>query len=135
MTDWDPEGQMIPQVAGRTLINDFCVNARDLEIIPAGVTREQIERYHLQPQNFAKEGSSNRQWFIRRNGGNAAVYELEALRPPDMQADLDKIIRGVLDIDLFNREVATEREESPYLEACRTKAIEAMRGLADDEEE
>jgi hypothetical protein len=131
LADWDPEGEMIPQVGGRTLVDDFGVDEGALRIIKAGVTREQIDRYRLQQQNFAKETSSNHDWFVERNGGDDAVYELEALDPPDMLGDLDNVIRSVLDLDLFNREVAAEREEAAYLEAARARAAEALHGLGE----
>jgi hypothetical protein len=131
LSDFDPEGEMIPQVAARTLRDDFGVDEGRLTIIKAGVTREQVRRYRLPPMNFAKEWSSNFDWFVRRNGGDASVYELEALDPPDMQSDLDNVLRGVLDLDLFNREVASEGQEAAYLEAARRKVREALRGLAD----
>jgi hypothetical protein len=132
LSDFDPEGEMIPHVGGRTLINDFGVRRENLEIIKAGVKREQIERYGLQPQNFAKETSSNRDWFVERNSGDDTVYELEALDPADMLHDLEDVIRNVLDLDLFNKEVAAEREESPRLEVARGKAIEVLRRLGWD---
>ena len=132
LSDFDPEGEMIPHVGGRTLRDDFFEDPEaPLTIIKAGVTREQIARHRLPPQNFAKESSSNRDWFVARNGSDDAVYELEALDPPDMLRDLDDIIRSVLDLDLFNREVAREREEAAYLEAARTRAVEALRGLGE----
>jgi hypothetical protein len=127
LSDYDPEGEMIPQVGGRTLRDDFGVD--DLTIIKAGVTREQIAKYSLPPQNFAKETSSNYDWFVERKGGRDTVYELEALNPVDMLRDLETVIQSVLDIDLFNREVRAEREESVYLEAARKRAGEALRGL------
>ena len=68
LSDYDPEGEMIPQVGGRTLRDDFGVPEEDLSIIKAGVTREQIRKYGLPPQNFAKEHSSNLDWFVKRNG-------------------------------------------------------------------
>jgi hypothetical protein len=113
LSDFDPEGEMIPHVGGRTLRDDFGVE--DVTIIKAGVTRDQIEEYQLPPQNFAKESSSNYDWFVERNGGDNTVYELEALHPEQMIRDLDNVIRSVLDIDLFNREVAAERDEAVYL--------------------
>jgi hypothetical protein len=129
LSDWDPEGEMIPQVGGRTLRDDFGIG--DLTIIKAGVTREQIERYELPAQNFAKDSSSNFKWFVDRNDGDDAVYELEALDPPDMLDDLDHVIRSVIDIELFNREVQTEREEAPYLEAMRRITLDALKGVID----
>jgi hypothetical protein len=116
LSDHDPEGEMIAQVGGRTLRDDFHVKA---EIIKAGVTRKQIEKYHLPPMNFAKETSSNYAWYIERNGGDDTVWELEALPPEDMLNDLDEIVRSIIDIDLFNREVALENDEVVYLEATR----------------
>ena len=129
LSDYDPEGEMIPQVGGRTLRDDFGVE--HFEIIKAGVTREQIGRYDLPPQNFAKEKSSNYDWFVARNGGDNTVYELEALNPDDMLRDLDDIIRKVIDVDLFNREVEAERQEAAYLEAARARAAAALKGLGE----
>ena len=95
------------------------------------MTREQIDKYHLPPKNFAKETSSNHDWFVNRNGGDDTVYELEALEPEDMLRDLDNVIRSIIDIDLFNREVATEQEEAVYLQAARTRAADALKGLGE----
>jgi hypothetical protein len=131
LSDFDPEGEMIPQVGGRTLRDDFDVPPEKLAIIKAGVTRQQIQTYNLPSQNFAKETSSNHQWFVNRNGGDDAVYELEALDPKHMLGELEKVVRSVLDMDLFNREAAIEQEEAPYLAACKKKLIEALRGVGE----
>ena len=129
LSDFDPEGEMIPIVGGRTLRDDFDVDK--CTIIKAGVTREQIDLHDLPPMNFAKESSPNFKWFLDRNYGDSNVYELEALEPEVMLEDLDAVIRGVLDIDLFNREVEREAEEAVFLEAARKRAVEAIKGLAD----
>jgi hypothetical protein len=129
LSDFDPEGEMIPIVGGRTLRDDFGVSA--LQIIKAGVTREQINDYSLPPMNFAKETSPNFNWFCNRNDGDSNVYELEALEPEVMLDDLNKVIQGVIDVDLFNREVEKEANEAAYLEACRKTAMEAMKDIAD----
>jgi hypothetical protein len=132
LSDFDPEGEMIPQVGGRTLRDDFNVDDDDLEIIKAGVTREQIDKYDLPPQNFAKETSSNYEWFVERNGGDETVYELEALDPEDMLRDLENVIQSVIDIDLFNGEAEAEQGEAAYLEAARKTAVEALKGLGEE---
>jgi hypothetical protein len=115
LSDFDSEGEMIPQVGGRTLRDDFGVE--DLAVIKAGVTREQIDRDDLPPMAFAKEASSNRKWFTERNNGDSTVWELEALNPEDMLNDLDKAIRSVLDIDLFEQEIAEQDREEVWLES------------------
>jgi hypothetical protein len=127
LSDFDPEGEMIPQVGGRTLRDDFGVT--DLQIIKAGVTREQVEEYRLPPQNFAKETSSNYEWFLGRNRGDDTVYELEALEPEAMLRDLEDVIRSVLDIDLFNREATIEQQEAVHLVAMQRAAAKALKGL------
>ena len=129
LSDFDPEGEQIPHSAGRILRDDFGLSDEELTVIKAGVTREQIERYNLPPQNFAKETSSNHQWFVDRNSGSDTVWELEALEPEDMLADLEEAIRGVLDLELFNAEVDRENDEAVHLEAARRTAAEALSGL------
>lgn len=127
LSDFDPEGEMIPQVGGRTLRDDFGV--KNFDIIKAGVTRQQIEEHELPAQNVAKESSSNHDWFVARNNGDDAVYELEALEPEVMLDDLETVITSTLDMDLFNLEAQAEQEESSYLEAARNSAKEALKGL------
>lgn len=127
LSDFDPEGEMIPQVGGRTLRDDFGVG--DFDIVKSGVTREQIDRYQLAPQNFAKETSSNHHWFVERNDGQNAVFELEALQPEDMLRDLESTITSVLDMQLFNLEAQREKEEADYLKAARLEAQKALRGI------
>jgi hypothetical protein len=129
LADFDPEGEMIPQVGGRTLRDDFGVD--DFDVIKAGVTREQIARYGLPAQNFAKESSSNHQWFVDRNQGDDSVYELEALDPANMLRDLEGVIQSVIDLKLFNREAAIEKDEAAYLAAVRKTAADALKGLGD----
>jgi hypothetical protein len=131
LSDYDPEGEMIPIVGGRTLRDDFGVPENRLKIIKAGVTREQVERYGLPPQNFAKDSSSNYDWFLARNGGDKTVWELEALDPEDMLRDLDNVILSLIDTDLYDLEVEAEAKDAAYLEAARKAALEALKGIAD----
>lgn len=132
LSDYDPEGEMIPQVGGRTLRDDFGIRSSRFDIIKAGVTREQITANDLPTQNFAKESSSNYDWFVNRNDGDESVYELEALDPQVMLDDLDEVIRSVIDVDAFNAEVEIEREEAVYIQQASRAAHEALKGLLDD---
>jgi hypothetical protein len=129
LSDYDPEGERIPHVAGQTLRDDFGVP--DPTIVKAGVTPEQIEQHNLPPNNLAKEDSSLWKWFVERNGGDDTVHELEALDPEDLLADLDEVIRSVIDVDLFNRELDAEEREAAHLESIRPAAVNALKGLAD----
>jgi hypothetical protein len=98
LSDYDPEGEWIPHVGGRTLRDDFGVDEQDLAIIKLGVRRDQVDKYNLPPMNFAKEGSKLRQWFVHRNGGDDTVWELEAVEPENMLGDLDEDIRKVIGV-------------------------------------
>jgi hypothetical protein len=131
LSDYDPEGELIPIVGARTLRDDFGMDPDKFDIVKAGVTEHQIHKYHLPPQNFAKESSPNYDWFVKRNNGNDAVYELEALEPQNMMDDLESVIQAVIDIDLFNREATIEQEEAVYLDAARKAAMEALKGLGE----
>lgn len=129
LSDFDPEGERIPHVAGQTLRDDFGVSGSDLTIVKAGVTRGQIREYNLPPMNFAKESSSNYDWFVERNRGADTVWELEALNPDRMIGDLERVVQSAIDLDLFNAEAAIEQQECPFLEATRTQLQEAIRDV------
>jgi ParB-like nuclease domain len=130
LSDYDPEGEMIVQAAGRTL-HELGVEECDLTVIKAAVTRVQIEKYDLPEQNFAKESSSNYDWFVARNKGDDSVYELEAMQPEIMLRELDAIICSVIDLDLFEREVQAETEEAAYLEAMQKTVAELLKGIGE----
>jgi hypothetical protein len=131
LSDFDPEGELIPLVGGRTLRDDFGLDEEEFKIIKSGVTRDQITKYNLPAQNFAKEKSKSFKWFVHRNGGDRTVWELEAMDPENMLNDLELDIRSVLDLDLFEREVQAEEEEIPHLEAARTIFLNALKGLVE----
>jgi hypothetical protein len=125
-SDYDPEGEMIPHDAGRHFRDDFGVPEENVAIIKAGVTRQQITHYGLQPMNFAKETSSNTPWFVERNGNDASVYELEALEPENMLRDLNRVILRVLDLRAFTREEERQAEDRERLGEARERADEAL---------
>jgi hypothetical protein len=125
LSDQDPEGCFIPHDAGRRLRDDFGIST--VRIFPAAVTREQIERLGLQSNNTAKEKSSHYEWFVERNDGDDTTWELEAMEPENLQADLDHVIRSVIETDLFNKEVATEKEELKAVARTRQVAVKAIK--------
>jgi hypothetical protein len=128
LTDFDPAGERMVQCAGQTLRDDFDI--AKLTIIKAGVTRKQVEKYNLPTQSFAKEtDEANLKWFLARNNGDKRVWELEALEPEAMMSDLDEVIRNVIDIDLYNAEVAKQEEDEEALADLREKVIRALTGI------
>jgi hypothetical protein len=130
LTDHDPEGLMMRHVAGRTLV-ELGIPKDKVNIIEAGVTPQQVERYGLHPQTFAKETSSCFEWYLRQTGGDSRTWEVEALDPADMLSELEEVLVSVLDMDRFNAEVAQEQEDAVELEATRRRVLEAVQGIGD----
>ena len=126
-SDFDPEGEEIVQVAGRTLRDDFGVFSTRLKIVKVAITEEQIQRFQLPANVEAKESSSRYQKFVDRHG--TAVYELEALRPEQLQQELTNTIDSVIDTKAFNDELNAEKEDAAFLQGVRHTALEGMKNL------
>jgi hypothetical protein len=128
LSDFDPEGQRMLHTGACCLRDDFGLKP---EIAPVGVIRRQVERYGLPTMSFAKEDSSNRDWFVERNGGDDRVWELEALDPEVLMKDLEDTIKNLIDLDLFNRELAIEAEEKTELAARKIRDLKKLREVGD----
>ena len=128
-SDFDPEGEEIVQVAGRTLRDDFGIGR--VELVKVAITPEQIEAFNLPPNLEAKESSSRYQKFVERHGAN--VYELEAITPEQLQETLTEAIDSVIDIDAFNAELDAEKNDAAFLEGVRNTVTEALKELKLDE--
>jgi hypothetical protein len=94
--------------------DDFGI--RKIVPVKVALTATQVEELDL-PPNRVKEESSRAAKFQERHGSD--TYELEALPPEELQEILDETIRGVLDLDAFNREVDAEKADAAKLEALR----------------
>jgi hypothetical protein len=130
LSDYDPSGEEIPQVVGRTMRDDFGLASDEFDIIKAGVTREQITKYKLPSGGEAKAADDKRApAFIKANDGDGRIYELEALEPQVMLNDLDAVLRGVMDLDAYNHEVEEEESEAYFLQTRQKAAGEALKGL------
>lgn len=128
-SDFDPEGEEIVQVAGRTLRDDFGI--RRVELVKVAITAEQIQEFNLPPNLEAKESSSRYEKFVERHGPN--VYELEAITPQQLQATLRDAIDSVIDIDAFNAELDAEKNDAVFLQGVRNTVSEALTELKLDE--
>ena len=126
-SDFDPEGEEIVQVAGRTMRDDFCIPSRKLEIIKVAVTPQQIEQYDLPPNLEAKKSSSRYKKFVAKHGKN--VYELEALTPEQLQDSLTEAIDSVIDIEAFNSELDAEKQDAAFLQGVRHSIVDTLKGL------
>jgi hypothetical protein len=72
----------------------------------------------------AKETSSRHRQFTARHGDN--VFELEAVPPARLQAMLRQTIDSVMNVEAFNAEVQTEKDDAAYLEGVRRKMHAAL---------
>lgn len=109
LTDFDPDGESIAHSTARSFRDDF--NIDNVMPFKVALNFEQIEQYNI-PQSFtkAKVKSKNFKSFYDKYG--EYIYELEALHPRTLESVLDESIRSVIDIDLFNKEIEQEKEES-----------------------
>jgi hypothetical protein len=121
LSDFDAEGEDIPHSFARSMRDDFGV--RNIVPIKVALTHAQVQASNLHP-NRLKDGSSRAGRFRQRFGDE--TYELEAIRPQQLQQWLREAIDGVLDVDAFNREVEREQEDAARLEALRRRLRESL---------
>jgi hypothetical protein len=76
----------------------------------------------------AKDTSPTYHAFVDKYGITAA-YELEAMNPSDLAAELESAIRGVLDMDLYNQELAAEESDSTEIIAVQEQAEQFFKSL------
>jgi hypothetical protein len=131
LSDYDPEGERIPEVALQTLRDREGLGDR-VKVVKAGVTRRQVEQYHLPRIGTAKESSSNWDWFIERNQGDDTCWELEALDPADLMRELEEVIKKVIDVGLYNKEVQTQDADLIELIDIQERGLERLKDLLDD---
>jgi hypothetical protein len=117
VSDFDPEGQDIPGSFGVSLRDDFGIAAGQLQIIKAALTAEQVRTLDLHEGQLSKETSSRYQRFVTAHGERA--WELESLSADQLRQIVEASIRGVLDLDAFEAEVAREQREQVELEERR----------------
>ena len=122
VSDFDPDGEEISHSFARTMRDDFDVKA----IVPMKValTPQQVARFRLPPIMTAKTKSKNYQRFSDSHGEN--VFELEALRPQDLQSELQAAIDGVIDRELFNAEIDQEKNDAAKLAGIRKRMLREL---------
>jgi hypothetical protein len=114
LSDFDPEGEDIPESFARSMRDDFglAVQARKVAL-----TFEQVEERDLPPTFDIKTEGSRYEKFAAKYGDNA--HELEAIAPDDLAKLLEAAIDSVMDRKRFNKELDAEKEDAARLAAIR----------------
>ena len=117
LSDFDPDGETIATSFARSMRDDFGIDS----IVPVKValTAEQAKRFNLPPNTEAKITSTNYKRFVEQYG--TAVYELEALKPEDLQTVLREAIESVVDREALNHELAAEKRDAAELSVLRQR--------------
>ncbi len=126
-SDFDPEGQDIPNAFGLSLRDDFGIDADRLVIIKAALTYQQTQKLDLHEGQFAKEDSARYQRFVDAYGERC--WELEAIPTDTLIEIVEAAIRRVIDVDAFMREVEQQKEEQGELNEHRQRVREMLTGM------
>jgi hypothetical protein len=127
VSDFDPEGEDIPNAFGLSLRDDFGVEEDRLAIVKAALTKEQVESMDLHEGQLAKENSSRFARFVNEHGRHC--WELEALPTDTLRNIVEDTVRSVMDIDAFNEELEREEVEKQELDEHRERAGELLSEL------
>jgi hypothetical protein len=115
VSDFDPDGESIAESFARSIRDDFGV--RKVRPIKVALTAKQARDHQLPVELQVKTGSATAEKFQKKYGNN--TWELEALQPEALQGILDEVVRSVLDIHAFNREVEMESADAQNIEGVR----------------
>ena len=128
VSDLDPAGDAIADDLVKSFRRDFEINSEAIEAYKVALTIAQVQEFSLTPSMEAKDTSPTYAAFVRKYGITDA-YELEAMEPVDLAATLTKAIDEVLDIELFNQEVAAEEADSAKIIAVQQQAEQFFKSL------
>lgn len=103
--DHDPSGlDMIRDVESR--LGEF--GLMNFEIFHIALTREQIEEFNP-PPNPAKITDPRAKWYISEHGSES--WELDALKPEDLEAIVRLNVERLIDLDLFESMLQKEKDD------------------------
>jgi hypothetical protein len=129
LSDFDPEGEDIPQSFARSMRDDLGIPESRIAAKKVCLTYDQVIERHL-PQTFdIKTEGSRYKKFAAKYGDRA--HELEALPSAERSRLLVEAINEVLDIDAYNRELEAEAEDAARIDALRRKMMAALAGTMD----
>jgi hypothetical protein len=129
LSDFDPEGDNIPESYAKSMRDDFGI--KGIVPIKVALTYDQVQTMNLVTDQLTapKKGSSRYNKFIRRYGSDVSVYELEAVPPGELQDLLHEAIDQVIDVDAFNAEIDREKEDAAFLEGVRKVVKKNLEGI------
>jgi hypothetical protein len=124
LSDFDPDGEEIAHSFARSLRDDFGVWEHGIVPVKVALTDDQVIEYGLPPEMKAKESSPNYDRFAIEHGDDA--FELEALRPEQLQNEMQRAIDQVIDTDAFNAELDEEKQDATFLAGVREQVKKAL---------
>jgi hypothetical protein len=129
VSDLDPAGDAIAEDLLKSFRRDFHIS--NIEAYKVALTIDQVTEFDLAPSMEAKDTSPTYAAFVEKYGITDA-YELEAMEPSDLADTLEAAIDEVLDIDLYNQELAAEETDSAHIIAVRERTREFFKSLSLD---
>ena len=124
LTDCDPAGDSICESTVHSLRDEFGIEA-EVKGVRVAITHEQADKYGVAGAVEIKKSSVSPK-FIRRHG-RRDCYELEAVPPEVLAGWLDEHIRGNIDVESYNHEVAEQAKDVAKIQATRTATLEVIR--------
>jgi hypothetical protein len=128
LSDLDPEGENIGETLAASLRDEFDVPA--ITAVKVALTHAQVREHRLPAVMTAKATSSRAKGYTAKHG--SAVYELEALPPDVLQAEIRRAIESVLDMNLFRAEEDREQADAAELAAIRQVVAASLVGALPD---
>lgn len=124
LSDFDPDGEVIAESFARSMRDDFDIE--DIHPIKVGLNLDHVTRFNL-PRDIVKPKTSSPQYrkFVAKYG-DRDVFEVEALRPPQIQQIVREAIDGVLDLAAFNAELDAEKRDAAFLAGVRATVHDAL---------
>ena len=128
VTDFDGDGECIAESFARSMRDDFGIE--NITPIKVALNGDQVASRNLPPVMKAKPASKQTPKFVAKHGSH--VWELEALKPDDLQGILRTAIVSVIDVDAFNAEQRAEADDAAGLKAIRETVQEALKDVRFD---
>jgi len=104
--DWDPSGLQMSEVDLPQRLEQY--GAEQLKLRRIALTRKDLKSIpSFDPET--KVNDPRHQWFMKNVG--TQCYELDALPPPKLRSRVESEIRGLIDLELWDRAMMIERVE------------------------